>query len=139
VTQDVGSARPGQSADSRSIGELLSDVTDDFGRLVRQQIDLAKAELKEQAVATRQAAIMLGTAAVAGLLVLVLMSFAIVYALSEIMPPGWAALIVAVIWAVVAGVTFSTGRQRMKQISPIPQKTVETVKEDMQWLQNPTR
>jgi uncharacterized membrane protein YqjE len=137
VAQDVSPIRP-DTADSRSLGELLSDVTEDFGRLVRQQIDLAKAEFKEQAEATRRAAIMLGAAAVAGLLVLVLLSFALVYALSEVMPAGWAALIVAVIWAVVAAVTFSTGRQRMKSISPIPHKTVQTVKEDVQWLQNPT-
>jgi uncharacterized membrane protein YqjE len=138
VTSEVGSARPDTSADSRSLGEVLGDLTEDFGRLVRQQIDLAKAELKEQAAATRRAAIMLGAAAVAGLLVLVLLSFALVYALAEVMPAGWAALIVGVIWAVVAAVTFSSGRQRMKNISPVPQKTVQTVKEDLQWLQNPT-
>jgi uncharacterized membrane protein YqjE len=138
VTSDVGSARPATSVDSRSIGDLLSDVTDDFGRLVRQQIDLAKAEFKEQAEATRRAAIMLGSAVVAGLLVLVLISFALVYALAEVMPPGWAALIVAVVWAVVAAVAFSKGRQRLKQISPVPQKTMQTIKEDVQWLQNPT-
>jgi uncharacterized membrane protein YqjE len=137
VTSDLGSARP-DTSDSRSLSELLSDLTDDFGRLVRQQIDLAKAEFKEQAEATRRAAFMLGAATVAGLLVLVLLSFALVYALAEVMHPGWAALIVAIIWAVVAAVTFSTGRQRMKNISPVPHKTVQTVKEDVQWLQNPT-
>jgi hypothetical protein len=52
------------------------------------------------------------------------------------MHPAWAALIVAVIWAVVGGVLYSTGRQRLRTVSPIPRQTVETVKEDAEWLRN---
>jgi hypothetical protein len=121
-----------------SVGELIGEVADDFARLVRQQLELAKAEVKEQAVIAGRASAMLGVAAVAGLMVLVLASFAVVFALSAVMPSGWAALIVAIVWAVIAAATYTTGRQRLRAVSPVPQKTVQTLKEDMQWLRNPT-
>ena len=121
-----------------SVSELIGEVADDFARLVRQQLELAKAEVKEQAVLAGRASAMLGVAAIAGLMVTILVSFAIVFALSAVMPSGWAALIVAIIWAVVAAAAYATGRQRLRAVSPIPQKTVQTLKEDVQWLRNPT-
>jgi hypothetical protein len=126
------------AGDTRSIGDLISGVADDFARLVRQQFELAKVEVKEQAVAAGRASAALGVAAVAGLMVLVLASFGLVYALAEIMPPGWAALIVAGIWALIGAVAFAVGRQRLRSVNVVPEKSVETVKEDMQWLRNPT-
>jgi len=113
-------------------------VADDFSRLVRQQLELAKVEMKEQAVTAGRAGRMLGIAGVAGLLVLVLLSFGAVFALAEVMPPGWAALIVAVVWAVIGAVAYSVGRKRLRAISPMPQKTVQSLKEDAEWLRNPT-
>jgi uncharacterized membrane protein YqjE len=129
---------PATTSGKQSVAELIGDVANDFARLVRQQLDLAKAELKEQAAAAGRAGAMFGVAAVAGLLALVLVSFAIVFALSEVMPAGWAALIVAVVWAVIGAVTYSVGRQRLRAVSPVPPKTSQTLKEDMQWLRNPT-
>lgn len=123
--------------EDRSIGDLIGEVADDFQRLVRQQLELAKVELKEQAVSAGRAGAMFGVAAVAGLMVVVLASFALTFALAEVMPPGWAALIVAVLWVVVAAITYGIGRQRMRAVS-VPPKTVETLKEDMRWLRNPT-
>jgi uncharacterized membrane protein YqjE len=124
--------------DDRSVGDLIGEVAADFQRLVRQQLDLAKAEVKEQAVSAGRAGAMFGVAGVAGLLVLLLLSFALVAALAEVMPPGWAGLIVAVIWVVIGAVAYRVGRQRMRAVSPVPHKTAETLKEDMQWLRNPT-
>ena len=133
-----GVAPVSPSTDGRSIGELIGDVADDFGRLVRQQLELAKVEMKEQAVTAGRAGAMLVVAAVAGLLVAMSLSFALAAALAEVMPPGWAGLIVAIIWAVIGAIAYTTGRQRLRAVSPVPQKTVETLKEDMQWLRNPT-
>jgi len=136
--QDLPDGATRQSEDSRSIGDLIGEVADDFARLVRQQLDLAKVEFKEQAVAAGRAGAMLGLAAIAGLMVLVLLSFGLVYALAEFMPPGWAALIVAALWAVIGGIAYAVGRQRLGAVKVVPEKSVETVKEDMQWLRNPT-
>jgi uncharacterized membrane protein YqjE len=138
VTYDVSNQMRAGSSRDPSIGELIGDVADDFARLVRQQLELAKAEVKEQATVAAKAGGMLGFAGVAGHMVLVLLSFALVFALAAVMPIGWAALIVAVIWAIIGAIAYTTGRQRLKAVSPVPEKTVQTLKEDMQWLRNPT-
>lgn len=122
----------------KSIGELIGEVSDDLSRLFRQEIELAKSEMKAEAGKAGKAAGMLGAAGVGGLMTLVLLSFALVFALGSAMPLGWAALIVAVIWAVVSAILYATGRQRMRQVDPMPRRTVETLKEDAQWLKNPT-
>ena len=74
----------------------------------------------------------------AGYLAVVLLSFALVFALSNVMDPGWAALIVAVIWAIIGAVLYANGRKKLKDLDPVPRRTVDTIKEDAQWLKNPT-
>ncbi|HEY3010459.1 MAG TPA: phage holin family protein [Micromonosporaceae bacterium] len=124
---------------SESVGELLAEVAGDLSRLFRQEIELAKAELKAEAVKAGKAGGLLAAAGFAGYLVTVLLSLALVAALSEVMPPGWAAVSVAVLWAVAGAVLYAAGRRRMVTVSPVPQQTVETIKEDAQWLRNQTR
>ena len=121
-----------------SVGELIGNISNDLSTLFRQEVELAKAELKQEATKAGKAAGMLGAAAFAGYLVVVLLSFALVAALSNVMDWGWAALIVAVIWAVVGAVLFVNGRKKLKTVDPTPRRTVETLKEDAQWLKNPT-
>ena len=121
-----------------SVGELIGNISNDLSTLFRQEVELAKAELKQEATKAGKAAGMLGAAGFAGYLVVVLLSFALVAALSNVMDPGWAALIVAVIWAVVGAVLFVNGRKKLKTVDPTPRRTVETLKEDAQWLKNPT-
>ncbi|GAA3993835.1 phage holin family protein [Thermobifida alba] len=122
-----------------SLGELLSTAMGDLQKLFRQEVNLAKAELREEGVKAGKAAGMLAGAAVAGLLFLVLASFALVYALANVMDAGWAALIVAALWAIAAAVLAVLGRNRMREVSPKPEQTVETLKEDAQWAKHPTR
>jgi len=121
-----------------SVGELIGNISNDLSTLFRQEVELAKAELKQEATKAGKAAGMLGAAAFAGYLVVVLLSFALVAALSNVMDWGWAALIVAVIWAVVGAVLFVNGRKKLKTVDPTPRRTVDTLKEDAQWLKNPT-
>jgi hypothetical protein len=121
-----------------SIGELIGNISNDLSRLFRQEVELAKAELKDEASKAGKAAGMLGGAGLAGYMVLVLLSFALVFALSNVMDPGWAALIVAVIWAIIGAVLYANGRKKLKNVDPVPRRTVDTIKEDAQWLKNPT-
>jgi hypothetical protein len=121
-----------------SVGELIGNISDDLSRLFRQEVELAKAELRQEAVKAGKAAGMLGGAGFAGYLAVVLVSFAAVFGLANVMDAGWAALIVAVIWAVVGGVLYLTGRQKLRTVDPMPRRTVDTIKEDAQWLKNPT-
>ena len=120
------------------IGELIGEITGDMSRLFRQEVELAKAEMRVEAKKAGKAGGMLGGAALAGYLVIVLLSFALVFGLGEVMPLGWAAVIVAVIWAVVGAVLYSAGRKQLKSVDPVPRQTAETLKEDAQWLRNPT-
>jgi hypothetical protein len=61
-----------------------------------------------------------------------------VYALANVMDHGWAFLIVAVIWGIVGAVLFANGKKKAQNVSPMPNRTVETLKEDAKWLKNPT-
>jgi hypothetical protein len=121
-----------------SVGELIGNISNDLSTLFRQEVELAKAEVKAEASKAGKAAGMLGAAAFAGYLVIVLLSFALVYALSNVMDAGWAALIVAVIWAIIGGVLYANGRKKLKDVDPVPHRTVDTIKEDAEWLKNPT-
>ena len=86
--------RADEIADS-SIGELIGNISNDLSQLFRQEVELAKAEVKEEAAKAGKAAGMLGGAGFAGYLAVVLLSFALVFGLANVMDAGWAALIVA--------------------------------------------
>ena len=115
-------------ADNASIGELLGDVTRDLSTLMRQEVELAKAELKQSTSRAGKGAGMLAGAGVGGHFVLVFLSLALMFALGAVMALGWAALIVAVLWAIIAAVLASIGRKELKQIKGLPQ-TGETLAE----------
>ncbi|MGX6606107.1 phage holin family protein [Micromonosporaceae bacterium Da 78-11] len=127
-----------EPAADTSIGELIGNISDDLSQLFRQEVELAKAELKAEAGKAGKAAGMLGGAGFAGYLAVVLLSFAAVFGLAAVMPIGWAALIVAVVWGIIGAVLYTTGRKQLKTIDPVPHRTVDTLKEDAQWLKNPT-
>ncbi|HYN92820.1 MAG TPA: phage holin family protein [Pilimelia sp.] len=131
-------ADSGRSSDDQSIGSLIAEVADDVSKLFRQEVELAKAELKVEASKAGKAAGMLGGAGFAGYMVALFASLALMFGLDAIMPLGWAAVIVAVIWGIAGAVLYANGRKKMKDVSPVPQQTVETLKEDAQWLKNPT-
>ena len=118
--------------EDRSLSELVSEVTGEIATLFRQEVELARAETTEQVSRAAKAGGMLGAAAVIGFLDLILFSFAAAWALSEVVPEGVAFLIVAVVFAIVAGVLFMAGKKRIADINPVPTQTVQTVKEDVQ-------
>jgi len=115
-------------ADNASIGELLGDVTRDLSTLMRQEVELAKAELKQSATKAGKGSGMLAGAGVGGHFVLLFLSLSLMFALGAIMPLGWSALITAVVWAIIAAVLASIGRKELKQIKGLPQ-TGETLSE----------
>ena len=119
-----------------SLGEVVGDIADDLQRLFRHEIELAKAEVRQEGSKAAKAGGMFAGATVAALLTAVMVSLALMYALAEIMHIGWAALIIGALWAVAAAVLLSTGRTRLRAVRPLPQ-TQETIKENAQWP--PTR
>ena len=126
---EVRTTLPGDGASEKSIGALLSEITTDLSTLMRQEIDLAKAEVKEEATKTGKAAGMLGAAGFAAYMVALFASIALWWGLANVMDEAWAALIVTALWAVVAAVLGVTGRKKLREVNPKPERTVQTVKQ----------
>lgn len=126
-------------AASASVGELVSGVAADMSTLMRQELELAKAEVKAEAAKAGKGAGMLGGAALGGYFALLFASVALMYLINLAIPLGWAALVVAVLWAVIAAVLAVQGRTTLKNVSPAPTQTAETLKEDVQWAKARTR
>ena len=131
-----------------SVGQLLGEVSKDLSTLMRQELELAKAELKAdadqataevkaQAAKAGKGAGMLGGAGYAGHMVALFLSIALWWALSHLVGHSWSALIVAVLWGIVAAVLFSRGRKELKKIdfsglkriNPKPEQTVDTLQQ----------
>jgi len=114
-------------AETNSLGELLTQVSRDISELMRQELELAKAELKETTTRASKGAGMLGGAGVAGHFVLLFLSLALWWALGGLVGGGWSAVIVAVIWAIIAAILYSVGKKEMKTVRGMP-RTAESVK-----------
>ncbi|MCR2793171.1 phage holin family protein [Microbacterium sp. zg.Y625] len=117
-----------QKAATTSLGDLLGEVTRDISTLMRQEVALAKAELKESATRSAKGAGLLGGAGYAALMAVFFLSFALWWALGTLVGGGWSGVVVAVLWGVIAAILFVVGRNKMKEVEGAPQ-TVETLKE----------
>jgi MFS family permease len=116
------------------IGDLLKQLSQETTTLVRQELELAKAEMAEKGKKAGKGAGMFGGAGVVGLLALGALTAALILALDTGMKAWLAALIVGVVYAVIAGVLALTGKKEVQQATPpVPEQTVESVKEDVQW------
>jgi hypothetical protein len=111
-----------------SVGELVGNVTRDLSRLMRQELALAQAELKAEAKKTGKAAGALGAAGFAGYMAVLFLSICVWWALGEVLGNGWSALVVAVVWGVVGAVLYGTGKQKLREVNPTPERTVDTLK-----------
>jgi len=117
-----------QQAANSSLGELLGEVTRDLSTLIRQEMELAKAEIKQTVTRAGKGAGLLGGAGYAGLMAVFFLSIALWWALGYLVGNAWSAVIVAVIWGVVALILYLRGRKQLETVKGAPQ-TVETVKE----------
>ena len=123
----------------RPIGELLKQLADETTTLVRQELDLAKAEMREKAGKAGPGFGMWGAAGALGLLAAGALTAFLILALDGVMPNWLAALVVGLVYAAIAAVLYVDGKHRVEEAgSPVPQKTIESVKEDVQWAKHPT-
>jgi len=127
------------AAAQASVGDLTSRVTADLSTLFRQEIALAKSEMRAEAVKAGHSAGMFAGAGGAGYFAALFVLLAAMFGLGEVMPLGWAALIVAGVLAAVGGFLALRGRATMRRMHPAPTQTIETVKEDMRWAANRRR
>jgi MFS family permease len=124
----------------RSIGELFSKLSTETSTLIRQEMALARAELSEKGREAGKGAGFLGGAGVVGLLAAGALTAAIILLLDLAMAAWLAALIVAVVYGAVAAVLALRGRDRIQAAAPpVPEQTVETVKEDAAWAKTRAR
>lgn len=130
--------RPPAAPGDESVGQVVRQITADMSTLFRKEIELAKVEFRAEAGKAGKGAGMLGGAGFAAAMVATFASLAAVFGLANVMDAAWAALIVTGVWAVVGVVLYLTGRSRLREVSPKPERTVETLKEDAQWARHPT-
>jgi len=127
------------SATERSITDILHDIVTDIQEIIRSEIRLAKVELGEEAGKAARAAGMLAAGAILGLYALGFLLLACVYALALVLQSWAAALIVCVLSGITAATFVVIGRKRMKQINAKPDRTIDTVKENLEWAKNQSR
>jgi Putative Actinobacterial Holin-X, holin superfamily III len=124
----------------RPVGELLKQLSEETTRLVHQELELAKAELTQKGRQAGLGAGLFGAAGAIALLAAAALTTCFILLLDMAMPAWLATLVVAVVYAGVAAVLASRGRDRVKRaVPPVPEQTIETVKEDVQWAKNQTR
>lgn len=123
----VGDTPSEQRAATTSLGDLLAEVSRDVSTLMRQEVELAKAEIRQSAKRAGKGAGMWGGAVVAGWMTLLFVSIAAWRGLGELVGNAWSAVIVAVVWAIVAVVLALVGRRELEEVRGMPD-TVDSLK-----------
>jgi hypothetical protein len=112
--------------------ELLSELGGELSTLVRQEMQLARVELRREMATTAKGSAALIVAAVGGLLTVVFGTSAAAWGLAQVMATGWAFLIVTLVWLLITSVAGVIGLRKLKQVGP-PTETVQSLKEDVAW------
>jgi ABC-type dipeptide/oligopeptide/nickel transport system permease component len=119
---------------NRPLGELMRDLVQDVNTLIHEEIELAKAELTQKA---RQAGVGAGMfigAGVAGIMALGALTASTIAVIAIVLPVWVAALMIALVWGVIAGLLAMSGRTKVRQATPAtPQQAIDTTKEDLRW------
>lgn len=122
-----------QPGPDQSLGELFGTLTSDLSELVRSEMELARVEIREEAAKAGRAAGLLGAGGLIAYLGLGLLAMAAAWGLAEVVDAGWAFLIVGLVIAAIGVVVLMKGRDRLREVRPVPEETVETLKEDARW------
>ena len=134
--------------ENQSLGELFGRVTSDLSTLMRQEMELAKVEIKQEVRTAGKAGGLLGGGAFAGYVALLFLSVALALLIATILPgdsmsPNIRYLIgfglVGLLYGIAAAVLLNKGKQQLDRVDPVPQQTVETLKEDVQWAKTRTK
>jgi uncharacterized membrane protein YqjE len=136
----VSTASNGQDLHEQPAGELLKQLASETTTLVRQELELAKAEMREKGRKAGPGIGMWGAAGVVSLAALGALTAFFILALDGALPNWAAALIVGAVYGGIAAVLYVRGKQRVDEAgSPAPEQTIETLKEDVEWAKHPTK
>jgi uncharacterized membrane protein YqjE len=127
------------AAGDRSLSGVLQDIIRNVQEIVRSEVRLAKTEILEEAAKAKSSTLLLSAGAVTTIFAIFFLLLMIVYALALVVPSWTAALLVGAALAVAASVLLTTGARRFKQIHPTPERTVETIKENVEWAKQHTK
>ena len=136
----VRETHPAADLRDQPISEVVKTLSEEASTLIRQELDLAKAELAQKAKNAGVGLGLMGAAYVFLRLTIATGTAAAILALAIPLPAWAAALIVTIVWLLIALVLILLGRSQLKRgLPPVPQQTIETVKEDVEWLKSRTR
>ncbi|HEX6299244.1 MAG TPA: phage holin family protein [Acidimicrobiia bacterium] len=123
----------------KSLGDLLGRLTDDVGVLFQDHIQLAKEEAKVELKEAAAAAGLITGAGLAGWMAALMLTLAAAWGLAEVFDSTWPAfLAVGLVWAVVAGALWASGRNEMKKVDVKPRRTIQELQTDREWLSEQT-
>jgi len=120
---------------TRPVSQVLHDIVGNIQEIIRGEFHLAKAEMKAEGSKAAKGAVVIAAGAVLGLYSGGLLLLSMVYALSLVLTPWQSALAIALITGVLAAILVSAGRRRLKEVHPAPQRTIENVKENIEWAE----
>lgn len=127
------SVTPPSGEGTRSVGDIVGDIARDLSGLIKQELELAKTEMKQEARKAGKGAGMLGGAGVAGLLTAIALTFTLIWLLDNWMPIELAGLILTIVWGIIAAVLGLRGKKELQEATPPLEMTQRTLKEDVQW------
>ncbi|MGI5836034.1 MAG: phage holin family protein [Chloroflexota bacterium] len=122
-----------------SFQEVVQELISDIGDLVRSELQLIRQDIRSDMSALIGATTLLAAGGIAALLGVTFLLVSIAFALGTIMPLGWAFFVVGLVVLIAGGIAALTGWNRFKSINPAPEQTIETLREDAEWLQNRMR
>jgi uncharacterized membrane protein YqjE len=122
------------AARDRSLSDVLQDIVHNVQEIVRSEVRLAKTEIWEETAKAKSSALWLGVGALTAVFATFFLLLTVVYALALVMPSWTAALIVGAPLALAGTLILNAGVSRFKQIHPTPERTIETIKENVEWV-----
>ncbi len=117
----------------KSLGQLMAEMTSEVTGLMRNEVQLAKSEIKEEVGKAGKAGGIFGAGGITAYLAVLFASFALAWLLDDFLHVALAFFLVAGIHGIAASILINRGREEIKKVDPVPRQTVETLKEDVEW------
>ena len=124
---------------NRSVSDVLQDILRNVQDILRSEVRLAKAEIRHEATQAASSALWVTFGVVGVLSAWMFLLWTAAYALSNLLPMWAATLVIAVAMAAVGGALIATGLRRFSRVTPMPQRTIESLKENFEWMKQPTK
>jgi len=123
----------------RSVSDVLQDILHNVQDIFRSEVRLAKAEIRQKATRTAAAALWITIGVVGLLSAWMVLLWTAVYALATTLPIWAATLVVAISMAIIGGAVFTAGLRRFSRLTPMPERTLESLQENLAWMKQPTK